>query len=52
MTPVQILNSAGLNSKNIVNSVSIVNDNSIINRISENSIGMNNVSCEYFRDEW
>ena len=51
-----MMNSVGMNSKNIVNDVNIFNDSVAMNIIgrtlcSVNNIGMNNVSCEYYQDE-
>ena len=51
MTLVQIMNSANMNSKNIVNKVSIFNDSDAMNIILGNKTRMNNISFEYYCDE-
>jgi hypothetical protein len=44
LTPVRLMNDAGLNNKNIMNCVGIFNNNFFININSRNDIMMNNVS--------
>lgn len=48
---VQIMNNAGLNSKNIMNNVNTSNDRVVINSMFGNNIVMNSVSYEYSWDE-
>lgn len=48
---VQIMNNAGLNSKNIMNNVNTSNDRFVINSMFGNNIVMNSVSYEYSWDE-
>ena len=47
LMPIWMMNSAGLCSKNIMNSAGIFNDN-----VSINNIGMNSVSWDYYWDDW
>ena len=46
LTLVQIMNSAGMNNKNIENNVSIFSDSATMIVLSVNNVGMNNVSYE------
>ena len=50
LTPVQIMINAGLNNKNIVNSVGYFNESFLLIKLIGNDIGMNNVLCEYSWD--
>ena len=45
LTLLQMMNNAGLDSKNIMNSFSIFNDNMTLIGFVGYNIGMNNISC-------
>ena len=49
LTPVRIMNSAGLNSKNIVNNVNMLNDSVVMNHNSGNNIGIISV---FYEQSW
>jgi hypothetical protein len=51
LTMLRIKNNADLNNKENMNSVGIFNDKLLLIVMSWNNNGLDNVSCEYSRDE-